>query len=394
MISMLNKEPVILKPGKEKALLNRHHWIFSGAIQSMPSFEDGDILSVQSSKGEFLGWGYFNSKTSIAGRMLAFTPQDPLVTLKENVAKAIELRKQLFDPQVTNAFRLINGEGDFLPGLIVDKYADAIVLQITTLGMDKLRPYLIEILRELTPEKIVYEKSILPSRKEEGLPPVQQFHSQANCDEIEIIENGHRFLVSLIEGQKTGFFLDQREMRAYVKKLAEGRKVLNCFSYTGGFSVYAAAGRADSVTSLDISEKAIIMAKNNLALNGFNGDNYTCIEADVFKWLRENPLDYNLIILDPPAFAKKQRDVNQACRGYKDINRLALQKMPSQSFLLTCSCSYHVDFQLFKQVVFQAASEAKRRVRIISSHLQAPDHALNLSQPEGDYLKSLLLYID
>lgn len=391
---MLNKEPVILKPGKEKALLNRHHWIFSGAIQSMPSFEDGDILSVQSSKGEFLGWGYFNSKTSIAGRMLAFTPQDPLVTLKENVAKAIELRKQLFDPQVTNAFRLINGEGDFLPGLIVDKYADAIVLQITTLGMDKLRPYLIEILRELTPEKIVYEKSILPSRKEEGLPPVQQFHSQANCDEIEIIENGHRFLVSLIEGQKTGFFLDQREMRAYVKKLAEGRKVLNCFSYTGGFSVYAAAGRADSVTSLDISEKAIIMAKNNLALNGFNGDNYTCIEADVFKWLRENPLDYNLIILDPPAFAKKQRDVNQACRGYKDINRLALQKMPSQSFLLTCSCSYHVDFQLFKQVVFQAASEAKRRVRIISSHLQAPDHALNLSQPEGDYLKSLLLYID
>ncbi len=136
------------------------------------------------------------------------------------------------------------------------------------------------------------------------------------------------------------------------------------------------------------------MAKNNLALNGFNGDNYTCIEADVFKWLRENPLDYNLIILDPPAFAKKQRDVNQACRGYKDINRLALQKMPSQSFLLTCSCSYHVDLQLFKQVVFQAASEAKRRVRIISSHLQAPDHALNLSQPEGDYLKSLLLYID
>jgi 23S rRNA (cytosine1962-C5)-methyltransferase len=391
---MKNNKTVILKPGKEKPLLNRHHWIFSGAIQTMPSFDEGEILAVQSSKGDFLGWAYFNSRTSIAGRMIAFTPQDPLETLRLNVSNALALRKQFFDPNVTNAYRLINGEGDFIPGLVVDRYADVIVFQISTLGMDKLRSYIVNILQELTQAKVIFEKSVLPNRKEEGLPSIQQYHSIDTCDEVEIKENGLRFLVSYVEGQKTGFFLDQREMRALVKKLSLGRKVLNCFAYTGGFSVYAASGGALSVTSLDISQKAVALARNNLALNGFAGDTYECIEGDVFTWLREEALNYNLVILDPPAFAKKQRDVNQACRGYKDINRIAMQKMPPKSFLLTCSCSYHVDTQLFKQVIFQAAVEAKRQVRILSSHHQAPDHALNLCHPEGDYLKSLLLYID
>jgi 23S rRNA (cytosine1962-C5)-methyltransferase len=389
----MTSNKVILKPGKEKAILNHHHWIFSGAIATLPSFKNGEILPVYAASEKFLGHAYFNSKTSIQGRMLTFDAIDPLEAVKKNIKQAIQLRTKYFDAAQTNAYRLINGEGDCLPGLIVDKYHDVLVLQISTLGMDLLRPMIVDCLIEEINPRIVFEKSLLPSRKEEGLSDFQGFHFGPNIDEVEIKENGLRFLVSLKEGQKTGFFLDQKEMRLLIRNLSCGKRVLNCFSYTGGFSVFAAAGKASSVVSVDISEKAVELAQRNMEINGFAA-HHIALKEDVFNYLRNNNLDHDLVILDPPAFAKKQKDIVQACRGYKDINRLAMQKMPAKSLLLTCSCSYHVEESLFQKVLFQAAIEAKRQVRIVERHRQAFDHPINLFHPESAYLKSFLLYLD
>lgn len=201
-------------------------------------------------------------------------------------------------------------------------------------------------------------------------------------------------MVDIVGGQKTGFFLDQREMRQWVRGLSKDKRVLNCFGYTGGFSVYALAGGASEVVTVDISEQAIAMAEKNIAMNGGKKKNAPCVAADAFAWLRENELPFDLIILDPPAFAKQKNDVVQACRGYKDINRLAIQKIPAGGMILTSSCSYHVDEKLFQQVVFQAAHEADRRARVIGRHRLAPDHPINIFHPEGEYLKSMLLFVD
>ena len=260
--------------------------------------------------------------------------------------------------------------------------------------MERLRPWLIEYLTERLKPRAIYEKSALPSRKEEGLGPVQGMVFGPPVDEVEVKENGLRFLVSLVEGQKTGFFIDHREMREKVRSLAAGKRVLNCFGYTGAFSVYALAGGAEKVDTVDISDKAIAMAKKNIALNNFPESKAGFQVADAFQFLRENDLNYNLMILDPPAFAKRKSEVIQACRGYKDLNRVAIQKMPAKSLLLTASCSYHVDESLFQKVIFQASREANRTVRILSHHHMAADHPVNICHPEGDYLKSLLLYIE
>lgn len=378
-----------LKPGKEKPLLNRHHWIFSGAIDVLPSFDPGAILSVESSQGVLLGHAYFNRASSIIGRMIAFGEDEPLEAIERAIKDAIQLRKSLFKEQTT-AYRLINAEGDGLPGLIVDVYGNVLVIQISTLGMERLKLTVLRILQEeLCPEAIL-EKSLSPSRKEEGLAPFQGVLLGEIPNPLTILENGLKFEVDPEKGQKTGFFLDQREMRAYVGRISKGKKVLNVFAYTGGFSVYALAGGALSVDSVDISKEAMALAEKNCSMNGFKSN---CFAEDAFEFLRASPLDYDLVILDPPAFAKKAKDVVQACRGYKDINRIALQKMAPGSTLITCSCSHFVDEKLFGQVIFQAAAEAKRKVRIIGRHLLAPDHPVNLFHPEGNYLKSLVLYI-
>lgn len=385
----------IIKEGKEKAIRNRHHWIFSGAIQRLPkNMTDGQFLPVYSAKGDFLGHGSFNRKSKIIGRMISFDETPPLQAIEKNLNAALFWRQSLFQNSNTNAYRLVNGEGDSLSGLIVDKYDDVLVIQISTLAMELQRPFLIEWLIKNINPRTIYEKSLLPSRQEEGLGPVQGVIFGSAVNQVEIQENGLRFNVNIIEGQKTGFFLDQREMRLWIKNLSAGKRVLNCFSYTGGFSVYAASGGAASVDSIDISETAVAMAKQNMQLNGLDTPECQYKTADVFQYLRENSLDYQLVILDPPAFAKRQKDIIPACRGYKDINRLAMQKMPANSLLLTCSCSYHVDAELFQKVIFQACIEAKRKVRIIGSHRMALDHPINICHPESDYLKSLLLYIE
>lgn len=384
---------VVLKPKREKPLLNSHMWIFSGAVASLPEFNDGSILPVYSSDEKLLGSAYFNKRSSIIGRMVAFGDVDPIVAIKANLAHAVKCRSQLFAKEHCNGYRLINGEGDSLPGLVVDRYDDVLVMQIGTLGMEKLKPLLIEwFVEHLTPLAI-YEKSNLPTRKEEGLPPSATLLYGADVSVVDIIESGLKFSVDIPKGQKTGFFFDQREMRKIVQTKAHGKRVLNCFSYTGGFSIYALAGGASHVDSVDISESAIALAEQNAAINGFGSSQCSFYSADVFEFLRDRKLNYDLVILDPPAFAKKQKDVVAACRGYKEINRLAMKNMPKGSLLLTCSCSFHVDSDLFQKVVFQAAVEAGRTVRIIGHHTLACDHPINICHPEGEYLKSLLLYL-
>ncbi len=386
---------VVLKTGKDKPIRNRHHWIFSGAVAQLPEFTDGECLPVSSAGGDFLGWGYFNRHAKIIGRMLTFEDIAIKEALQRRLQSALAMRAMLFAGQETNAYRLVNGEGDMLPGLIIDRYDDVVVMQVSTLGMQQLRPLITEWLADVLKPRCIYEKSLLPSRKEEGLSDEQGVLFGGNAaDEIVISENGLKFGVSVLHGQKTGFFLDHRDMRQMVRGLALGKRVLNCFAYTGGFSIYAAAGGALAVDSVDISASAMQVAERNMALNGFSSAAHHFYSADVFEFLREKPLDYDLVILDPPAFAKRQKDIVAACRGYKDINRIAMQKMPMGALLLTSSCSYHVDDTLFQTVVFQAAVEARRRVKILCRHRMAGDHPINICHPESDYLKSLLLYIE
>lgn len=385
---------VILKPGKDKAVRQLHHWIFSGAIQSFPSFEDGELLPVFSSDGQFLGSGYFNRRSGIAGRMLSFDETPPLESLQRRLESAVQLRKEWFDFNYTTAYRLVNGEGDGIPGLVLDVYDRVIVLQSSTKGIDQLKPQIIDWLISHLNPLAIYEKSSIPSRKEEGLKDSEGFLYGKHEDEVVFKENGLLFKTSLMNSQKTGFFLDHREMRQWMGQLSEGKRVLNAFCYTGGFTVYALAGGAKQVDSIDISKEAIAAAKENVALNGQDVSKQGFFCEDVFAGLRQRELPYDLVILDPPAFAKKKKDIIPGCRGYKDINRLAMLKMPSRSLLLTCSCSHFVNEELFQKVLFQAALEANRRVRIVGRHRLAVDHPINLFHPESHYLKSFLLYLE
>jgi 23S rRNA (cytosine1962-C5)-methyltransferase len=387
-------EGVVLKPGKDKAVRNRHHWIFSGAVQTLPDFENGSLLPVRAADGDILGHAYFNRNSSIIGRMVSFGKTPAEDALRQNVEEAVRLRRRFFDPSVTNALRLINAEGDFLPGLVADLYGDVLVLQVATLGMEKLKPFVLDLLVSALKPRSVYEKSDLPARREEGLADFEGTIFGEAVDKVRILEEGLPFEVSLVRSQKTGFYLDQREMRKLVRDFARGRHVLNAFAYTGAFSVFALRGGAVRADSVDSSESAIALAQENFELNALPSDSGVFFTADVFEFLREPGLDYDFIILDPPAFAKKKTDVVQACRGYKDINRLAIQKVRPRGLVLTSSCSHFVDEKLFQQVVFEAAQEAGRRVKILQRHRQAVDHPVNIYHPETEYLKGFLLYVD
>jgi 23S rRNA (cytosine1962-C5)-methyltransferase len=392
-----DKQSIVLKPERDKHVRNKHPWVFMGAIASYPEFSNGDLLPVINAERNFIGYGYFNRGQSISGRMVSFREGDPMVAIRESMESAAALRKIAVPPQ-TDAYRLVNGEGDNLPGLIVDVYKDVAVLQINTLGMENLKPMLVEKLREMIPLKGIYEKSNSATRKKEGLPPADGWAYKVGnfqtLDEAEILEHGLRFTVNFTDSQKTGFFLDQREMRNLVKQHSKGRRVLNCFSYTGGFTVYALAGGAEFADSVDISESAVDGARKNVKLNGFSSEANGFFSQDVSGYLQDTDKDYDFIILDPPAFAKRASDIKNASRGYREINRLAMLKLPAGGLLLTSSCSAHIDRQLFQTIIFQAAKDAKRNVRIISCHILAADHPVNLFYPEGDYLKSLLLYMD
>lgn len=385
---------VVLKPGRDKAVRNRHHWIFSGAIRDLPEFEDGDILPVRGAAGQLLGYGYFNRKSSITGRMISFGDEPPEAAVRRGVERALALRARFLDPALTNARRLVNAEGDGLPGLIADLYDDVLVLQVATLGMEKLKPLIVDLLAGAVKPRTVLEKSDLPARRDEGLEDFEGLLAGEPVERVRILENGIPFWVSLTAGQKTGFYLDQRESRKLVRDCAAGRRVLNAFAYSGSFSVCALLGGAAKADSVDSSAAALALAQDNFELNGLASGSGTFFTADVFEFLREPALDHDFIILDPPAFAKKRTDVVAACRGYKDINRLAMQRVRAPGLVLTFSCSHFVDETLFQQVVFEAAAEAGRRVRILQKHRQAFDHPVNIYHPETAYLKGFLLYVD
>lgn len=387
------EERITLKPGKEKVLLQRHPWIFSGAIETLPTkLQNGGIAPVYSHRGALLGHAYFNQKCTITARMLSFDQEEPLHSLEKNLCQALDLRTRLSFGDKTTAYRLVNGEGDLIPGLVVDKYGDFLVVQISTLGMEKLKMQVVDLLVTHLQPRSIYEKSTSPSRSVEGLSPSEGLlFGQEVPQEVEILENGVRFLVSIKEGQKTGFFFDHREMRALVGRLAYQKRVLNGYCYSGGFSLYALGGGAEHVVSVDSSLQAIEWAKANVALNGFTAHTAQCEE--MFAFLERDPLEFDLIILDPPAFAKRREHVPKAALKYRALNRITLAKMPKESLLLTSSCSHFIDETLFQQLIFQAALEAKRSVQIIGRHLLAPDHPLNVFHPEGSYLKSLLLYV-
>lgn len=385
---------VILKKGRAKSVLNRHPWIFSGAIDRVQGeCEGGEIVPVYSAEKRLLGKGFFNPHSQIRVRLLSFT-DEPVnhEFFHRKIQHALELREKLI-PAHTSACRLIHGEGDFLPGLVVDRYGEVLAVQFNALGMAKLKPLIVEILKELLRPAAIFERSEGLALREEGLAPLKQALWGEPPGGVEILENNLRFRVDVVEGQKTGFYLDQRDNRRLIGELAgNNTTVLNCFSYTGGFSVYAAL-RGAATTSLDASEAALLLAKENFALNGLNPEEHRFLAGNVFEFLRESSETYDIIILDPPAFAKHQKDLEKAARGYKDINRLAIRQLNSGGLLLTCSCSHFVNRDLFRKIVFSAAQETGRNVQILAQPGQPPDHPVNIFHPEGEYLKTLLLRV-
>ncbi|MBI4972152.1 MAG: class I SAM-dependent rRNA methyltransferase [Candidatus Omnitrophica bacterium] len=385
---------VILKPQKEKPVLARHPWVFSGAIKTIDgSFDKGDIVTVHDYRGHFLAKGYINSESQITVRLLSFEEGEEFDTafFRRKIENAIELRKEWVNRE-TNAFRLIHSEGDFLPGLIVDQYADFLVVQFLTAGMERLKVQIVEALAGVLKPKGIFEKDDSDARAFEKLPErLALLLGDAPPEFIAVLENGFKFSVNVHSGQKTGFFLDQRENRLRVMEHSKGKRVLNCFAYTGGFSVFAAGGDAREVVSVEISRDALKTAEHNMKSNGFEGARYQYVLEDVFNFLRKKQEPFDVIILDPPAFAPNRSSVPQATRGYKDINLYALKMLKPGGLLFTYSCSQHIDFVLFQQILFGAAKDAACRVQILEKSSNPPDHPVSIYHPEGEYLKGFIL---
>ncbi len=373
-----------LKPSRDRSIRQGHHWVFSGAVAVAQGLEEGGTAEVRSADGELLGTALVSPGRSILASLLARGTQTIEDALRWRIAEAIALRRAL--PIGSNAVRLVHAEGDGIPGLIIDQYDDVAVLQLSHPSLEPYRG----LIASLLPANTVYEKSTTALRKKLGGFDVRALLKGPEKPQVEVIERGMKFSVDLLQGQKTGLFLDQREMRSLIRTMAYNRRVLNCFSYTGAFTVAALMGGAKEVVSVDVSAKCGPALENNLALNGFAAP---FVASDAADFIRNDPLQFDLVILDPPAYAKKQADVPGAFRAYKDLNRAALAKMPPHSLLLTCSCSAFVHEELFQNILFRAAHEAGRSVRILERHRQAHDHPVSLFHPETSYLKSFLLYI-
>lgn len=387
-----------LKAGKEKAVKRFHPWIFSGAIaRKEPEYlADGEVVSVFTHQGKPLATGhYFNG--SIAVRILDFAADTPINEdfWTEKLQKALAMRQQLHlkpGNTVTNVFRLIHGEGDGLPGLIIDYYNGTAVVQAHTEGVfQNLASIAASLHKTLgTHVKCVYSKSgnTLKTENADGLLWGEDLQNTI------VNENNLKFLVDWQQGQKTGFFIDQRENRALLKNLCMNKTVLNTFCYTGGFSVYALAGGAKSVTSVDISENATRMTEENARINGFDGTNHHVLTQDVMHMLKSHDNQYDIVVLDPPAFAKNLKAKHNAVQAYKRLNAMGLKQLNPNGLLFTFSCSQVVDATLFEHTVIAAAIESGKNIRILKRLGQAPDHPVNAFHPEGSYLKGLLIYAE
>ncbi|MDL5048537.1 class I SAM-dependent rRNA methyltransferase [Oscillatoria amoena NRMC-F 0135] len=386
-----------LKPGKEQSVMRFHPWVFSGAIQSAEGKPgEGDWVEVADSRDKTLGFGHYQTG-SITVRLLSFGPVRPDENFWRNkIEKAVALRTAAqLSCDTTNAFRLIHAEGDGLPGLIVDYYHGVAVMQAHSAGMHTDRERIVQGLKDVLKDRLkaVYYKSrsTLPSTLR--TTTIDGYLFGGTGVPHLITENGIRFFVNWEEGQKTGFFLDQRENRSLLTTFANARRVLNTFCYTGGFSVYALQGGAQLVHSVDLSEKAIEITRKNIEENGFNATQHTCFVADSFDYLEKSGDEYDLIILDPPAFAKHRDARHQAMKGYQRLNTIALKKIKPGGILFTFSCSQVVDRQLFYDTVVSAALNAGREIKVLYRLGQPADHPVSIYHPEGEYLKGLVLFV-
>ncbi|MBO6170345.1 MAG: class I SAM-dependent rRNA methyltransferase [Bacteroidales bacterium] len=392
---------IILKKGRDESLRRYHPWVFSGAIaQIQGSPREGDLVAVHDSEGEFLASGHYQIG-SIAVRVLSFSgdPQAPDFWVNSLDRARLERLALGLPSDETNCFRLVHGEGDGLPGLIIDWYDGVCVLQAHSVGMFRAKNRICDALKEVFGDKLkaVYDKSSLTAPFKAGLDLVDGYLYKAegfDGGETTVLENGHSFIVNWVEGQKTGFFLDQRENRWLVGRYAAGRRVLNLFCYTGGFSVYALEGGAESVDSVDSSARAMALVDKNVALTA-KADRHISHCCDAIDFLSAEPEGkYDMMIVDPPAFAKHRGALKNALRAYQRLNAAAISRVAPGGLIFTFSCSQVVDKIAFAELVFSAAAQTGRSVRILDRLCQGGDHPVNIYHPEGEYLKGLLLYVE
>ena len=398
---------VILRKGRDESLRRFHPWVFSGAIaeiQGAPA--EGDMVSVHASDGTVLAYGHYQIG-SIAVRVLSFDESalhpdfwQTMLSRALSVRKACGLHLETSESVSTNCYRLVHGEGDNLPGLIIDYYDGVCVMQAHSVGMFRAKKQISDALQKVYGPslKAVYDKSSGTAPYKAGLELIDGYmyrREDFKENELVVLENGHKFMVNWTEGQKTGFFLDQRENRALVGSVAKGRNVLNLFCYTGGFSIYALNGGAKHVDSVDSSKKAMMMVDRNVALNGFDESVHTSLCCDAIDYVKSVPEGkYDLMIVDPPAFAKHRGALKNALRAYQRLNAAAISKVAPGGFVFTYSCSQVVDKESFALAVFSAAAQCGRKVRILDRLNQPCDHSVNIYHPEGEYLKGLLLYVE
>ncbi len=389
-------QTLILKSGRERSLINRHPWVFSGAVKELPQAQNGEIIRVVDNHNNLLGFGFFSTNSQITCRVFEFTNEEILINADfwvNKILSAYHLRKQLIDFSHTNIFRLLHAEGDFLPGVIIDIYATVAVVQILIRGTENIKENIFDALRQIGFKHIYVKTKSNTQRLEDVTTPCGWVGEPCEMP-VEATENGIKFLVDVETGQKTGFFIDQRESRKLLGEFSKNKKVLNTFSYSGGFSLYALEGGATLVHSVDSSKDAIEMCERNVKLNYPATTNHESFVADVFDYLKNTEVDYDVMVLDPPAFAKNSRAVANAARGYKNLNLIAFKKIKPGGMIFTFSCSQHIDRDLFRKIVFSAAADAKRNVRVIRQLTQPDDHPINIFHPEGEYLKGLMLYVE
>ncbi len=394
----MGRTKLILKPGKEPSLKRFHPWVFSGAIMDMSgNASEGDLVDVMDSKGEFLASGHYQ-KSSIAVRILSFRPEtfgQDFWDGRIHGAWALRVDAGLAGSEHTNVFRLVNGEGDGLPGLIIDFYNGTAVFQAHSAGMYLCREQILKALMSLpgNPVTAVYDKSTYSLPYKAALNSADSYlYGEAGSGEV--MENGLRFLVDWVEGQKTGFFIDQRENRQLLSRYSKGRNVLNMFGYTGGFSVYALAGGASMVHTVDASERAVTMAERNVNLNFGEKASHKAFAMDASEFFTKTKEMYDLIILDPPAFAKHQNVLNNALQGYKKLNLRAMELVTKGGIIFTFSCSQVVSRENFRKSVFAAAANTGRRISVLHQMSQPADHPVSIYHPEGEYLKGLVLRVE
>jgi len=388
---MSNK--VILKANRDKPLRQKHPWVFSGALDRIDAaIVDGEVVDVVTSQGEFLARGYLNRKSQIAVRVLTWNEQEAIDEgfWARHLGVAISWRVM----GEHEARRLVNAESDGLPGLVVDRYGEWLILQSLTLGSEKFKPIIVQQLNKILRPAGVYERSDVDVRQKEGLPQTSGvLAGEEPPDRVEVEENGYRYLVDVKRGHKTGFYLDQRENRKKIQAYVDNAEVLNLFSFSGGFAVSALKAGAKSVVNVDSSADALQLAKENLRLNSFSTIDTDFVEADVFSYLRQLRAEqrmFDVIIADPPKLAQSQSQIERAARAYKDLNLIALQLLKPGGCLITFSCSGLISPDLFQKIVFSAAVDAKRDAQIIERLSQSSDHPVLLSFPEGEYLKGLV----